>query len=229
MHTALNPPSILAICRFPSSRVRTSLYFSRLTMSTSELLGLSAVLPRARRCVIRMVRLWGDLVETQECPVAGRPIKQALSGTHIREGQKQERSSFIVSHSRDGIWMERSSRHQLLRDIRGATVLGLPVGWYGKRFVSVCLPRDGNGAGRWEATWLTGRDCTISWWDGTERDRKHSREIGRECGRETLSGMVGNTMGNWGWKQRLKKREMLRSPIYAYTTQCIYLCTGVQQ
>ena len=58
----------------------------------------------------------------------------------------------------------------------------------------------------------TGRDYTICWWDGSGRDRgmgreysrdvgrEHSREIGREkYGRETLSGMVGNTMGNWGW------------------------------
>ena len=72
----------------------------------------------------------------------------------------------------------------------------------------------------------TGRDYTICLWYETGRDRgtgreysreigrEHSREIGREHSRETLSGMVGNTMGNWGWRHRLEKREMLPSPIY---------------
>ena len=63
----------------------------------------------------------------------------------------------------------------------------------------------------------TGRDYTI-FVGGTGRDRgtgrEYGREIGREYGRETLAGMVGNTLVNWVWRQRLKKKGMLPSPIY---------------
>ena len=101
--------------------------------------------------------------------------------------------------------------------------------------VSVSLPRDGNGTGGWKATLLMGRDYAISWRSRTRRVRgtgreysrengrhivgksvgKNGREVRRKHGRETLSGMVGNTMGNRGWRHRLKKRgELLPSPIY---------------
>ena len=39
-------------------------------------------------------------------PVAGLPVKQVHGVAHFREAQKPERSSFIISQSRDGIWME---------------------------------------------------------------------------------------------------------------------------
>ena len=38
-----------------------------------------------------------------EYPLAGLPIEQVLGVTHFREAQKQERISFIISQSRDGI------------------------------------------------------------------------------------------------------------------------------
>ena len=75
--------------------------------------------------------------------------------------------------------------------------------------VSVCSSRDGNGTGRWEATWLTGRGGTTRFLGGTGRDGIGERVgniVGKSVGnivgtsvekygRETLSGMVGNTMG----------------------------------
>ena len=36
-------------------------------------------------------------------PLVGLPIKHVLGITHSRESQKYERSSFIISQSRDGI------------------------------------------------------------------------------------------------------------------------------
>ena len=39
-------------------------------------------------------------------PLVGLPIKHVLGITHSRESQKYERSSFIISQSRDGIWRE---------------------------------------------------------------------------------------------------------------------------
>ena len=38
-------------------------------------------------------------------------------------------------------------------------------------------------------------------WDGKVGGR---REIGREYGQETLSGIISNTMVNWGWTQLLE-------------------------
>ena len=79
--------------------------------------------------------------------------------------------------------------------------------------VPVCLPRDGNGTGRREAIWLTGRDGSQRFlgtgsWNGSGRGReigrvhsreigrKHSREINREHGRESVGNIVGKTVGN---------------------------------
>ena len=67
--------------------------------------------------------------------------------------------------------------------------------------VHVCLPRDGNGTGRWEAIVFYGarRDYTISWWDGTERQTIPVREsVGRAVVNifgESVGNMVGNTVG----------------------------------
>ena len=55
--------------------------------------------------------------------------------------------------------------------------------------VLVCLPRDGNETGRWEATWLTGRDGTTRFLGGTGRDG-----IGKRVG-NILGKSVGNILG----------------------------------
>ena len=99
--------------------------------------------------------------------------------------------------------------------------------------VPVCLPRVGNGTGTWEALWLTGRVGSTRFLGGTgscngsgtgrETIRKHTvvgktvgdmlgniirKLVGNVAGyqRETQSGMVGNTIGNAGPGQRLKRR-----------------------
>ena len=69
--------------------------------------------------------------------------------------------------------------------------------------VPVCLRRDGNGAGRWDAISLTGWDGATRFLGGTGRNGTGNdsrsglgREHSRQSGRERQSGMVGNTTGN---------------------------------
>ena len=76
-----------------------------------------------------------------------------------------------------------------------------------------------DGTGRYRGTGR-GYSREIGRAHSREIGREHGREIGREYGRETLTGMVGNAIGNWGGRQRLKKRgKMLPSPKYVYIVQ----------
>ena len=45
--------------------------------------------------------------------------------------------------------------------------------------VYVCLPRNGNGTGRWEATWLTRPDGITRFFGGTERDGIGERVVNK--------------------------------------------------
>ena len=62
----------------------------------------------------------------------------------------------------------------------------LPEGRYGKK-VPGCLPRDGNGTGRWEAIWLMG------WYGNTRFFSGHG--TGREMVGERVGKSVGNIVG----------------------------------
>ena len=53
--------------------------------------------------------------------------------------------------------------------------------------VPVCFLRDGNGTGRWEATWLTGLDGNTRFLGGTERDGIGKRVGNLVGGREHRS------------------------------------------
>ena len=63
----------------------------------------------------------------------------------------------------------------------------------------VCLSRDKNGTGSWEATWLTGRDGSARFLGGTER--------GRGMGRKQVGKSVGNIYGKTVRNSRENGRE----------------------
>ena len=126
-----------------------------------------------------------------------------------------------------GIFAHVIPNEKKSRDTRGAEGTGncLPAAG-GKRKVSsrgtawekvsVCLPWNGNWTGRWEATWMTGRDGTTRILDGTGQDG-----IGERVGK-SVESTVGKRrrecLGTrWGTgardiNERLKKKEMLLVP-----------------
>ena len=61
--------------------------------------------------------------------------------------------------------------------------------------VSVDLPRDGNGPGRREAMWLTGRDGTPRFLGGAVRDGM-IMGTGREKAGDSVGNTVGKSVGN---------------------------------
>ena len=96
--------------------------------------------------------------------------------------------------------------------------------------VSVCSSRDGNGTGRWEATWLTGRDRTTRLLGGIwER-------VGNLV-RKSVGNIVGNLVENmvkkrcrewlgtqWGTGAGDNGRERGKCYRVLYTTQYTYIC-----
>lgn len=61
-----------------------------------------------------------------------------------------------------------------------------------REMVPVCLPRDGNGTGKWKAIRFTRRDGSARFLGGTEswNGSVIGREIGQESRRESLGNIV---------------------------------------